>query len=149
MASITGREGSLLERALAIHEADIIVAPHGGQCFNLVFARPGTIFVEILPGMSATSACVHVLNTSRAPPPTLDALSHPRMAPAHSNTCGFCFLVLAGLKTSDGPYSVRSFASGLGLAMWVLHVRSVESTLLPWLRATSVPLLDQGRVSAS
>ena len=55
---------------------------------------------------------------------------------------------MAGLKTSDGPYSVRSFASGLGLAMWVLHVRSAESTLLLSLRDTSVPVLDLGRVSA-
>ena len=60
----------------------------------------------------------------------------------------YTYIYMAGLKTSDGPYSVRSFASGLGLAMWVLHVRSAESTLLLSLRDTSVPVLDLGRVSA-
>ena len=169
MASITGREGSLLERALAIHEADIIVAPHGGQCFNLVFARPGTIFVEILPGMSAMSACVHVLSPSRVLPHLHSMLSRIQGRRKRTQThVGFVFLsiylylyicvciyinidvyiYMAGLKTSDGPYSVRSFASGLGLAMWVLHVRSAESTLLLSLRDTSVPVLDLGRVSA-
>jgi len=69
----------LLQVALAVHSAEIIVAPHGGQCFNLVFARPGTIFIEILPG----------------------------------------------LKTDDGPYSVRAFAVGLGLRMYMLHVEGV------------------------
>ena len=96
MASITGREGSLLERALAIHEADIIVAPHGGQCFNLVFARPGTIFVEILPGMSAMSACVHVLSPSRVLPHLHSMLSRVQGRRKRTqNTRGFCFLVLA------------------------------------------------------
>ncbi len=69
----------LLQLALAVHSAEIIVAPHGGQCFNLVFARPGTVFVEILPG----------------------------------------------LKTNDGPYSVRAFAVGLGLRVYMLHVEGV------------------------
>ena len=93
MASITGREGSLLERALAIHEADIIVAPHGGQCFNLVFARPGTIFVEILPGMSAVSACVHVLSPSRALPHLRSMLSRIQGRRKRTQThVGFVFL---------------------------------------------------------
>lgn len=35
-----------------ISRASIIVAPHGGQTYNVAFAGPGTIFIEVIPGLS-------------------------------------------------------------------------------------------------
>ena len=53
--AILGEERSLLETAVLVSSAEVVVAAHGGQCYNLIFARPGTVFIEILPGQKSKS----------------------------------------------------------------------------------------------
>lgn len=40
---------SLAEQIVAFADAEIVVAPNGGGLANLVFSRPGTKFIELLP----------------------------------------------------------------------------------------------------
>jgi capsular polysaccharide biosynthesis protein len=40
---------SLSKQARLIRESEIIVAPHGAGLGNLIFARPGTQVIEIVP----------------------------------------------------------------------------------------------------
>jgi len=40
---------SLAEQIVAFADADIVIAPNGGGLANLVFSRPGTRFIELLP----------------------------------------------------------------------------------------------------
>lgn len=40
---------SLREQAVGFAEAEIIIAPHGAGLANLLFARPGTLVIELLP----------------------------------------------------------------------------------------------------
>ena len=40
---------SLAEQIVAFADAEIVVAPNGGGLANLVFSRPGTRFIELLP----------------------------------------------------------------------------------------------------
>jgi capsular polysaccharide biosynthesis protein len=42
-------EYSLAEQAQLIRESEVIVAPHGAGLANLIFARPGTHVIEIVP----------------------------------------------------------------------------------------------------
>jgi hypothetical protein len=42
-------EHSLLDQARFVREADVVVAPHGAGLANLIFARPGTRVIEIVP----------------------------------------------------------------------------------------------------
>jgi capsular polysaccharide biosynthesis protein len=47
----------LAKQARLIHEAEIVVATHGAGLANLVFARPGTCVVEIVPVGRFNYAC--------------------------------------------------------------------------------------------
>lgn len=40
---------TLAAAALLLHRAVAVVAPHGGQTYNLIFSRPGTLFLEYVP----------------------------------------------------------------------------------------------------
>jgi hypothetical protein len=61
VAVTSGSEASLLETALRVQAAAVIVAAHGGQCYNLVFAAPGAVFIEIVPGLLASDGPYTVL----------------------------------------------------------------------------------------
>ncbi len=52
--AMLGEERTLLETAMLVSAAEVLIAPHGGQCFNLIFARPGSLFIEILPGQKSS-----------------------------------------------------------------------------------------------
>ena len=47
----------LAKQARLIHEAEIVVATHGAGLANLVFARPGTRVIEIVPAGRFNVAC--------------------------------------------------------------------------------------------
>jgi len=40
----------IFEMRELLQQARLIVAPHGGQTYNVAFASPGTVFVEVVPG---------------------------------------------------------------------------------------------------
>ena len=42
---------SLLAVAASLSAARVVVSTHGGQGMNMVFAPPGAVFVEIVPGV--------------------------------------------------------------------------------------------------
>ena len=48
---------SLVEQATLIHQAEIILAPHGAGLANLIFARPGTKVIEIVPETRYNATC--------------------------------------------------------------------------------------------
>jgi capsular polysaccharide biosynthesis protein len=50
-------EYSLAKQARLIQEAEIVVATHGAGLANLVFARPGTRVIEIVPARRFNYAC--------------------------------------------------------------------------------------------
>eukprot|EP00961_Rhodomonas_salina_P069004 926436-Rhodomonas_salina.5 len=80
---------------MLVAAAEVIVAAHGGQCFNLIFARPGAVFVEILPGQRSMSAlpmpelacsfpaCLRVLVHH---PSRRDLFVHCQLPPSFSTT---------------------------------------------------------------
>ena len=45
----------MLAQAALFHEASFIVAPHGALLANLMYCRPGTVFIELLPGAYASN----------------------------------------------------------------------------------------------
>lgn len=47
---IEDKHVNVLDQAALFHGADFIVAPHGALLTNLMFCRPGTVLVELLPG---------------------------------------------------------------------------------------------------
>lgn len=50
-------EYPLAEQARRIHEAEIVVGTHGAGLANLIFARPGTRVIEIVPAQRFNYAC--------------------------------------------------------------------------------------------
>jgi hypothetical protein len=48
---------SLAQQARLVHESDVIVATHGAGLANLLFARPGTQVVEIVPAGRYNATC--------------------------------------------------------------------------------------------
>jgi hypothetical protein len=45
----------VLKQAALFREADFIIAPHGALLVNLVYCKPGTVLVELLPGRYASN----------------------------------------------------------------------------------------------
>jgi capsular polysaccharide biosynthesis protein len=50
-------EYSLAQQARIVREAEIVVAPHGAGLANLLFARPQTRVIEIVPAGRYNSTC--------------------------------------------------------------------------------------------
>jgi hypothetical protein len=50
-------EYSLREQATLIHQAEVIVATHGAGLANLIFAKPGTNVIEIVPEKRYNATC--------------------------------------------------------------------------------------------
>ncbi len=50
--AIFAQNSSLLTIARALRSARAVVAAHGGQCYNIIFSRENTTFVEV---------CVHTM----------------------------------------------------------------------------------------
>jgi len=48
---IYGDSKGVLETGATVAHAAIIVAPHGGQTYNVAFACSGTVFIEVLPAL--------------------------------------------------------------------------------------------------
>ena len=46
---VSNFHGSLRDQALEMHNADIIISPHGAQLTNLAFIRPCTAVLELFP----------------------------------------------------------------------------------------------------
>lgn len=48
--------GSFCDQVQAVVEDDLLIVPHGSQNTNLIFARPGTIVIEVFPHLYYTEA---------------------------------------------------------------------------------------------
>ena len=48
---IYAEEHSIFEMRDLVSHAAVIVAPHGGQTYNVAFAAAGTIFIEVIPAL--------------------------------------------------------------------------------------------------
>lgn len=51
-----GGVGSFCDQVQAVVKEDILIVPHGSQNTNLIFARPGTIVIEVFPYLYYTDA---------------------------------------------------------------------------------------------
>jgi capsular polysaccharide biosynthesis protein len=47
----------LAKQARLVHEAEMVVATHGAGLANLIFARPGTRVIEIVPAGRFNATC--------------------------------------------------------------------------------------------